>query len=252
MQQQSGIQALSISAEMMGKTETIFPTVLWDEENVILVDAGFPGQLPLLRDELERVGIPIDRVNRIIVTHQDLDHIGGLPAIRAALSHKPVVYASAPEIPYIQGERRLIKITEAAIEHAIRSLPPEVPEEWRSAFRKTLEHPPSASVDSVLEYGEQLPYCGGIVVISTSGHTPGHISLYHRPSKTLIAADALRVVDGQLQLPDPSLCTDYEQACRSISELAQYDIDTVICYHGGIFTGLAGERIRQLASGTAG
>ncbi|MDQ0115350.1 MBL fold metallo-hydrolase [Paenibacillus harenae] len=247
MQQNNGIQLLTISAEMMGKTETIYPTVLWDEENVLLIDAGYPGQLPLLKVELERFGIPFDKVNRIIVTHQDLDHIGGLPTITAALPHKPEIYASALEIPYIQGERRLLKITDAAIELAVGSLPPEVPAEWRAAFRRTLEHPPSAPVDSVLEYGTLLPYCGGIDVIGTHGHTPGHISLYHRPSKTLIAADSLRVVDGQLQLPDPDLCSDFRQACLSIAALIPFDIETVICYHGGIFAELANERIRQLA-----
>ena len=34
-------------------------------------------------------------------------------------------------------------------------------------------------------------WCGGLEVIETPGHMPGHISLYLKDSKTLICGDAL-------------------------------------------------------------
>jgi glyoxylase-like metal-dependent hydrolase (beta-lactamase superfamily II) len=103
------------------------------------------------------------------------------------------VLASEVEKPYIQGEQRLVKLTPEAIERAVAALPPEAPEEQRKAFRAALEHPPQAKVNRVLADGEELPCCGGVTVIATPGHTPGHICLYHRGTRTLIAGDALRV-----------------------------------------------------------
>jgi glyoxylase-like metal-dependent hydrolase (beta-lactamase superfamily II) len=52
-------------------------------------------------------------------------------------------------------------------------------------------------------------------VINTPGHTPGHISLYHKPSKTLIAGDAMRVMDGQLLGPAPEQTLDVDTAIKS-------------------------------------
>ncbi len=40
--------------------------------------------------------------------------------------------------------------------------------------------------------GQRLDLAGGVRVIFTPGHTPGHIALYLERSRTLIAGDALR------------------------------------------------------------
>jgi glyoxylase-like metal-dependent hydrolase (beta-lactamase superfamily II) len=93
-----------------------------------------------------------------------------------------------------------------------------------------------------------LPYCGGIHIINTPGHTPGHISLYHKPSKTLIAADALVVIDRQLHGPVPDHALDYPLALKSISRFTAFDIENIICYHGGLFNNNCNQRISELAT----
>jgi glyoxylase-like metal-dependent hydrolase (beta-lactamase superfamily II) len=103
-------------------------------------------------------------------------------------------------------------------------------------------------VDKILTDGEELFYCGGITIINTPGHTPGHISLYHKPSKTLIAADALIVKDGQLQGPVPEHALNYDLAMKSISKFMAYDINAVICFHGGLFNNNCNQRISELTT----
>ena len=127
------------------------------------------------------------------------------------------------------------------------ALPPEVPEERRKAFRAALEHPPQAKVNRVLADGEELPCFGGVTVIATPGHTPGHICLYHRGTRTLIAGDALRMQDGELLGPDPRATADMALALRSLSKLAAFNIERVICYHGGLYAGNATGRIAAIA-----
>jgi len=40
---------------------------------------------------------------------------------------------------------------------------------------------------------------------------------------------------------------DMDEAKKSIKKLAQYDIENVICYHGGVFRENTQQRILQLA-----
>ncbi|MFW5434536.1 MBL fold metallo-hydrolase [Paenibacillus apiarius] len=244
----NGIATLEISAFIMGKKDTIYPTLLWDKDTAILVDACYPGQLPHIREAMEQTNVPLDKLDTVILTHQDLDHIGSLPLMLKESPRKIEVLASEVERPYIQGDKRLLKLTAEAVEQADAMLPPDLPEQLRSAFKAMLANPPQAQVDRTLADGDVLPYCGGIIVIDTPGHTPGHISLYHQPSKSLIAGDAMVIADGELHGPNPQYSLDIDTAISSLNKLAQFEIDTVICYHGGVFQGNVNERIARLAA----
>lgn len=246
MQIADGIAMLDISAPVLGKVDTVHPTLLWDEQTVLLVDTGFPRQLEQVREAVNKAGVMFEELNVILMTHQDIDHIGNLPDLVSGAVRSIQVLAHELEQPYIQGERRLIKVTDEALA-GIDHLPAEVPLAWRQALKAMLEHPPKAKVDRTIGNGDVLPYCGGIVVIGTPGHTPGHISLYHQRSKTLIAGDALVVANGQLHGSIPAQTWDSEMAKRSLGELAKYDIEQVICYHGGWFAGNVNRRIAELA-----
>lgn len=203
MNSPSGIEALAVEATVMGNRTVIYPTLIWDPDATILVDTGYPGQLPLIHAAMENIGVPFHQLNKVVITHQDLDHIGNLPAIRTEATQPIEVMASAVERPFIQGDKRLLKITPEAIAKAVASLPADVSAEQRMAFQAALENPPRAKVNRTLFDEEELPYCDGIVIIPTPGHTPGHISLYHKRSKTLIAGDAMVVNEGQLWGPTP-------------------------------------------------
>lgn len=244
--QTAQIQSLPISAEMMNRVETVFPTLLWDENDMVLIDTAYPGQLPLLKNAIKQLGLDASRVTGLILTHQDMDHIGCASPLKEELGEMVEVFAHRIEKPYIQGDLMLLKLTPEAIDIAVSALPDSVPAEWKAAFRRTLENPPKVRVDTEIRELELLPYCGGLLVLATPGHTPGHISLYHRSSKTMIAGDALRVVSGELMLPDPIHCSDYTLAKQSLRQLLDFDIDTVLCHHGGEYRGQVNERIREL------
>ncbi|MNR30108.1 putative metallo-hydrolase YflN [compost metagenome] len=140
----------------------------------------------------------------------------------------------------------LIKVTPASIERAIANLPADTTPEWRDAFRRNLENPPKAPVTTILEDGQEIDRCGGIIVILTPGHTPGHLSLYHKKSKTLLAVDSMVVVDGELQGPIPAYCADYPLALQALNKYAQFDIEKVLCYHGGLVSDNVNQRIAEL------
>ncbi|MDQ6597572.1 MBL fold metallo-hydrolase [Bacillus salipaludis] len=249
MFKKNGIHMLEISINSTGEVNVIHPAIIWDEDDLILIDTGYPGNLNDLRVGIEKAGVLFERLTKILITHQDIDHIGSLPNILEESPEKIDVYASELEKPFIQGEKMILRITPESITKALESLPPEVPEDFRRAFKSRLENPPKAKVDHVIEGGQELPYCGGVIAIDTAGHTPGHLSFYHQASKTLIAGDALIVQEGQLYPADPKYALDNEMAIKSLDNLLSYDIEKVICYHGGLFAGNFRERLLEILKG---
>ncbi|KRE93258.1 hydrolase [Paenibacillus sp. Soil766] len=246
MQISEGLYSLELSVTIMGRPNVIHPALIEDEHGAILVDTGYPGTLSLLHQSFDNIGIAASALDSVILTHQDIDHIGGLPSLLEESSQYIEVFATEQEKPYIQGDTMLIKITPASIELAMANLPEDTAPEWRDAFRRNLENPPKAPVNTLLEDGQVIDRCGGIVVILTPGHTPGHMSLYHKKSKTLIAADSMVVANGQLQGPIPAYCSDYPLALQSLRKFLQFDIEKVLCYHGGLITDNVNQRIAEI------
>ncbi|AEG61492.1 MBL fold metallo-hydrolase [Desulforamulus ruminis] len=240
----NGVAMLEIAANVMGAPRRIYPTLLWEGDTVILVDAGYPGQWPLIREAMEQAGMAADQLNKVIITHHDVDHVGSLPNIVRECPRVQVL-AHEQEKSYIQGEKQPVKV--ARLESQLDSLPEEMKslyEKLKASF-ENLKTP----VDRTLTAGEELPHCGGITVIYTPGHTPGHISLYLRQSKTLITGDALLIEEGRLLPMSQHIHWDAELAAKSLQELTQYDIQAVICYHGGLYKDNPNRRIAELASG---
>jgi glyoxylase-like metal-dependent hydrolase (beta-lactamase superfamily II) len=243
-----GLAMLDVTGPVLGRIDVVHPVLVWDDTSITLIDTGFPRQWDQVRQAFEMEGVSLSQLSRIVLTHQDIDHIGTLPdLVHHGDPDSPIeVSAHAAERPYIQGERRLLKFTDEAIA-SIDLLPPEVPEQWKQGLKALMLNPPCAPVNRTLAEGDRLNVAGGLTVIETPGHTPGHISLYHERSRTLIAGDALTVADGQLRGPDPASTLDMETALRSLWKLASLPIDRIVCYHGGMYQGKAGERIAQLA-----
>jgi glyoxylase-like metal-dependent hydrolase (beta-lactamase superfamily II) len=242
-----GVEMLELSATLMGGPGTLCPAVLWDQENAILVDAGLPGMAAQFLEAMEHAGIPQQKLTSIIVTHHDLDHIGSLRELQEMVPHRVEIWSHPEEVPYIQGEIPPVKTTPRMMAQMAEQMQ-GVPEEQQRAMRAMTEKVKSLKlrVDRVLSDGEVLPNCGGIQIIHTPGHTPGHICLYHSPSKTLIAGDAL-FVDGNNLGPAPAFINaDIPLALSSLKKLVQCDVASVIAYHGGLFQKSPNTRIAEI------
>lgn len=238
-----GVEMLEVTASAMGAQRMIYPALLWDADGAVLVDTGYPGQFPNVREAIERAGIALERIQRVIVTHHDIDHIGGLPSVRSEISHLVKVMAHSEEKAFIQGSKTPLKL--AQLEANLHELPEErkaVYEILKLGFQNSF-----VQVDETLTDGQVLPYCGGIEVIHTPGHTLGHISLYLPGSKTLIAGDALAVENGALRATAATINYDATLYRTSLVKLAQLDVETVIAYHGGLYRGAAPQQIAELA-----
>jgi glyoxylase-like metal-dependent hydrolase (beta-lactamase superfamily II) len=207
-------------------------TLIVDEhDDNTLVDAGLPDQMEAISAALVEAGIGVSDLRRIIFTHQDLDHVGsGAALVRQSGAR---VLAHSADAPYIEGSLRLLKPS------------PEMLEQ-RPQMREVLERLEPVGIDEYVEDGTRLDLAGGTKVISTPGHTPGHISLYLERSKVLIAGDALRAERGSLNGPNPSMTLEMRTAIQSIRRLADLEIDTIVCYHGGVVSEDVNGQLRRV------
>lgn len=224
-----GLDMLVIRSER-GATH---PVLLSDEERLWLVDTGVPGQAELIAEAVRGAGHAPEKLTGLIFTHQDMDHIGSARGIKALAPHMRVM-AHAEEARYIDGTAIPIKMA------ARGPLTPEGAERIRAA---------SIGIDARLSDGEVLPILGGLQVVHTPGHTPGHICLYVRESGVLIAGDGLNIANGRLTGPNPQYTFDMPLALSSVRRLAGMPISAVLTFHGGLFTGDVRAALLEIAQG---
>lgn len=225
-----GIEMLTLTLNRGGgQVMIIHPTLVYDGNEIALIDTGMPGFYPEIMKQLEAADLKAGQLKTVILTHQDIDHVGSLPEFMAA-DDSLAVLAHPLDKPYIDGEKLFVKFTPERKQLLLSQLPDTLRLQFEAAFSIS----ESPNVTSVIEDGQTLPYGGGLTVIATPGHTPGHVCLYHPASRTLIAGDALTAQDGKLMGPNPAMTPDMELAMASVKKLAALDVKTIICYHGGI------------------
>jgi len=228
--------------EVKGNNGTIYPVLLHDEQNLVLVDTGFPMQSGDIIRAMEELGFDAKEITGIILTHSDIDHIGGIKDFKK-LSNKIQVMAYVDEALYITGDKVPVKL--AALESGNV---PEEKKQWHTMLKQgfAMSH---TGIDRTLLDGEILPICGGVEIIATPGHTPGHMCLYCKDGNVLIAGDALNIKDGELIGPRPEMTYDMQLGLESVKKLENYDIDSVISYHGGLYTGDVKTALKEIVDG---
>ena len=145
------------------------------KEGLTLIDTGHPGEGQKILDAIVKRGYALHNVRRIIITHVDLDHTGGLAAIKKATGARVACHT----------------VEKVLLEHPER----RTPAAWylRPLFALiTLfpgYHHPPVTPDELLVDGQEL--AEGFTVVHTPGHTPGHVVFYHGPSRLAIVGDVL-------------------------------------------------------------
>lgn len=87
----------------------------------------------------------------------------------------------------------------------------------------------------------------GMQVLSTPGHTPGHISIFDPVGSVLVAGDALFNQDG-LSRPPERFNADQAQTDESIRKLTAIDIDRIVFGHGDPIDEGAAEALNRLVA----
>ncbi|ULQ57811.1 MBL fold metallo-hydrolase [Flavihumibacter rivuli] len=225
------IHILSIPFQNAGKEDRLYPVILVAGEDRILLDCGYEGFLPLLEEALGGHGLSLKDLTGVFITHHDIDHMGALFELKSIFPSIKV-FAPEKEVSYISGKAKSLRLQQA--EELFEQMPPEH-REWALGFQEMLKSMKTCEVDVVVQPGEDI--LPGFKVLATPGHMPGHVSLYHEASGTIIAADAVVLEDGMPEIANPAFTLDLPEAVRSVRQLAALPSQKIICYHGGSLEG---------------
>jgi glyoxylase-like metal-dependent hydrolase (beta-lactamase superfamily II) len=196
-----------------------------DGEDLVLVDAGTPRDAGAIARGIRDTGHAVRDVDRILVTHYDLDHVGVL----GKLGLDVPVYVGREDAAVLAGQDR---------------------PDWRNhkgllqRVTQPLVVAPGVPIRPV-DDGDEI---GGFAAYHTPGHSPGHV--VYVGERAAFLGDLLRERDGDLE-PSPWLLS-YDTAAvrRSIRALADRvpDFEVAAMGHGTpILTG-GSDRLRELAA----
>lgn len=204
-----------------------------DRDGLTLIDAGIPHAGATILAQIEAMGCRPGDVKRILITHAHPDHIGGLSCLAAATGAQ--IIASELEKPAIEGRMPMARPARARLTGAARLI--AVP-------KISL---PGARVDRVVRDGDMLAeVMGGLQVVFSPGHTPGHLAFWQADRRILFCGDAL--FNCPNMRPPPSFLTvDEDENRLSIRRLSDLS-PAIICFgHGNPLTRNTAQAIATLA-----
>jgi glyoxylase-like metal-dependent hydrolase (beta-lactamase superfamily II) len=185
--------------------------LLVDGGGCVLIDTGAADGSLGAGQLLEAAGRRPQEVRLILLTHAHAGHAGNAEALRG-LTGAPV----------------------AASEAAARALAHPA-EPRRGGLARLLgrsEPPQPVRVERVLEPGEVIDLAGGITVVGSWGHAPGHLSFHLHGPDALCLGDAASVGRSGLQPPPVRPCADLVAAAMSLRRLAAVEARVLAPGHG--------------------
>jgi glyoxylase-like metal-dependent hydrolase (beta-lactamase superfamily II) len=177
--------------------------------HVALVDAGCGRIQERLFKNIRDLGIGLEQIEYLLITHCHFDHTGGIRGIRERTHCK--VVAHALEAPFLEQGDDMVTAAK-----------------WYGSSLEPIE------IDIKLRGDEEEIDLGGrgIKAIHTPGHSPGSV-VYTTES------EGLKVLFGQdVHGPlDPSLLSNREDYMKSLNLLLSMEADVLCEGHFGIFRG---------------
>jgi glyoxylase-like metal-dependent hydrolase (beta-lactamase superfamily II) len=169
-----------------------------DGDDVTLIDAGLFVNRPAIGDELAAAGYAPDDLDRVLLTHYDIDHVGGLPALDGFTGP---VYVGADDAELAAGTQSpSLAHHKGAFHRAVRPI-------WNLG-----------GVDvTAVDDGDRI---GGFTAHHTPGHNPGHIVYTHDGLGVALLGDLVWEDGGVLTTPEWYDSYDMDELRASVRTLA--------------------------------
>ena len=220
------------------------------DQGWFMIDTGWytTESFQALQDSLGGIGLSLNDINTIIVTHVHLDHFGLAGRIKKSSPQIQIMAhyleSNLLETRYIKHQMFMEKMSASLKSHGtpVRKMP-----DLEMVFRPAFESIVITPIDNHL-YGGEIISTGiyDLEVIWTPGHSPGHLCLYEAKNRLLFSGDhVLPAISSNViyggEVGDNPL---YNYIC-SLNKLKHLPVKAVLPAHQDIFQDLSG-RIRQL------
>jgi glyoxylase-like metal-dependent hydrolase (beta-lactamase superfamily II) len=188
-----------------------------DASGLTVIDAGMPGYDGRVLSLVRAIGHSPQDVKQILVTHADIDHVGGLKSL--VTDTGAAVYASPESAKYIHARRNPphMRMPMAMVATVVS---------WLSRRAVPVSHRVSD--------GERLDLAGGIRVIATPGHTPDHTCYFWDRERVLFAGDLFNHVRS-LALTPGRITWNMDAARQSAREVLALDPAVICAGHGPVW-----------------
>jgi len=195
---------------------TGFQYLIVEDHQLILVDTGLPGSHTSILHSIQRLGHQVTDLQTILITHADPDHYGGAHALKEICDAE--VCASQKETPYMQ------------IGAMSRILKPQGLEAVYKVLLPLYTIPP-VEVDHSFQPEDELNILDGLIVIDSSGHTPGHISFYAPKHGILFSGDSIKIRGKNLSIYKGGTTWDIDAARQSLNRQIKRPIKLICAGH---------------------
>ena len=196
--------------------------LILEPDGLTIIDTGMPFSEKQSLKYIASLGRSTNEIKRILITHADLDHYGCLAALKEASGAR--TYASQPEAEAMArgGSSRPVNRDIGRFQGFVIRL-----------MGKYLK-PTPIQVDEFLTEGQILPVLGGLQVVETPGHSPGHLSFYAPSVHVLFCGDSMKSNDKGLRASRSRNNWDQTLAEVSVRKQAALGAQIVCPGHGPV------------------
>lgn len=194
-----------------------------------LVDAGTPWDPAALREGIRDTGVAVSDIERVLLTHYDLDHVGALAALTPELD--ATVHVGAFDGDLLRGRQSPPLTNHKGLIQRLGSL---------------LTSQPALDLRTV----DDREVVGSFTAYHTPGHTPGHVVYVSEALGIAFLGDLVRTTDEGLS-PSPWLI-NYDSgvlraSIRALAERAP-PFEVACAGHGDPLTSGGGDALATLAA----
>lgn len=175
-----------------------------EADGITLIDSGFPPFSYEILEELRNLGQHRLSLKQILLTHGDLDHMGGAAWLQDKTGCS--VWISSLEQAYFSGERA------------------RLPNKQQMCQEFHLQIPR-------LSFYPEDGHLGEFQILPTPGHTMGHVCILYQ--QVLFGGDLFSFSGGVFHGANPEWTEDLAEAAHSLEQLRRYKF-TMLCPGHGI------------------
>ena len=227
---------VEITANLLMLGTSAYPLFLCKGDGEGAVFEGGTGAMgPVLRRQLDELGIDKGTVKQVVVTHAHPDHVMAVPMLRDMFPGVTVLASEAAAA--VMSNEKAVAFFQQVDDALTASL-------LKAGLITDADRPqplaePRIAVDRVIKEGDTIAVAGAVsfTVLETPGHSDGSLSFHDSGGGVLLISDATGYYLPDHQYWWPNYFTGYATYLESIRRLAGLGARVLCLSHNAVVTG---------------